>query len=96
MNKNKIKLEFWAGNPSVDLVNGEITILPFTTESFEEELSYFELAGSKYLCCPNVPIHMSVIEFSEFLTSGGCSDQLSHIRVLKGPDQNSYIIVLKM
>ena len=97
MYKNKVKLEFWAGNPSVDLVNGEITYLPFTDKS-QEELDYHDLHGSKYLCCPNVPIHMPVIEFCEFISPAGSvfTKDISHIRVLKGPDQNSYIIALKM
>ena len=44
MNKNKVKLEFWAGNPSVDLVNGEITYLPFSDkESLSEELKFHDL-----------------------------------------------------
>jgi hypothetical protein len=99
MYKNKVKLEFWAGNPSVDLVNGEITYLPFSDKSsLSKELEYHELQGSKYLCCPNVPIHMSVIEFCEFISPEGSvfTKDISHIRVLKGPDQNSYIIALKM
>ena len=35
---NIIKLEFWAGNPSVDLVNGEITFMPFSDSLEVEEL----------------------------------------------------------
>jgi hypothetical protein len=35
---NQIKLEFWAGNPSVDLVNGEITYMPFSDSLQLEEL----------------------------------------------------------
>ena len=56
------------------------------------------MKGSKYLCCPNVPIHMSVIEFCEFISPEGSTftKDISHIRVLKGPDQKSYIIAIKM
>jgi hypothetical protein len=92
---NNISLEFWAGNPQVDLVSGEITYLPLTDNLEVEELQQMD---SKYLCCANVPIHISISEFSDFISPDGSSftKNIVHLRVLKGPDQGSYIIVIKM
>ena len=43
MNSNQVKLEFWAGNPQVSIINGEIKIYPYSNRydknlEFEEEL----------------------------------------------------------
>jgi len=43
MNSKQVKLEFWAGNPQVSIINGEIIIYPYSNRNdkyldFEEEL----------------------------------------------------------
>ena len=94
------KLQFWAGNPCVSLIDGELLILPFSNKQthqndFEIEVQNLETMGSRYLCCPNVPVHISIIEFSDFI-SPVFTKQIQHLRVLQGQDQDSYIIVIKL
>lgn len=95
---NKEKLEFWAGNPQVNLINGELEIYQFSppnTPQFEKEVDLFSVYGCKFLCCTCVPVHLSVIELSQFI-SFEFVRIIKHIRVLKGPDSSSYIVVIKL
>lgn len=102
-NTNQLKLEFWAGNPSVELINGELTIEPFSDfqknyNAFEWELQSFRQQGGRYLCCYNVPVHVSAIEFGEFISpkKSEFTREILHLRVLKGTGKETYIMLIKM
>ena len=47
METNQLNLEFWAGNPSVELINGDLNVLPFSDfqknyYAYENELQGFK------------------------------------------------------
>ena len=100
---NSVKLEFWAGNPQVSLVNGEITIVPFANKhedpaAYNDLIIYHSMNGSRYLCAHEVPQHVSIADFCEFICPPGSTltNSLQGLRVLKGPDAATYIIAIKL
>jgi hypothetical protein len=81
-------IEFWAGNPTVQLIHGKLEILTFcdrveeTVKFLDQLKNLVDVQKCRYLCCFDVPIYMSAIEFCEFISPKG--NIIEHIRVLKG------------
>lgn len=81
------------------LVSGELTFLKFADKRtelnlFEQQLGIITTKGCRYLVCTEVPVHVSAIEFSEFIAP--LTKEIKHIRVLKGNHKEVYVIVMKL
>ena len=82
-------LEYWSGNPQNQILHGELLI-----DQSEP--------NQNVLCCPEVPLHIHVIEFCLFLeekldqSSNLCKLDLAHLRVLKSAQPNLYTIIIKL
>eukprot|EP00913_Durusdinium_trenchii_P027622 g25906.t1 len=89
-------VEYWAGNPSVEIIHGHIKV---------SRAADTEAAGSSsgkpeacMVLASSVPCHMSAPEFCDFLGAFGPSThrRFRHCRVLHGKNSEEYLIALLM
>jgi hypothetical protein len=72
----QIEIDIWAGNPSVDLLQGTLLIEAMSNNA---DLSKYT---SQYLCCPFIPVHLHILEFCEFIKES--EKHVSKVRVFRG------------
>ena len=77
-------IEFWAGNPSVELWHGSIL-----TSNLNPKAIY-----KSYICITSLPTEIQILELCEFLEPH--EHLIAHARVLRSPDKHTYIVVIKL
>ena len=98
---NDHTFEYWAGNPSVEIIHGHIKVSGSRAETRASSASRVHRPDSPESCmvlASSVPCHMSASEFCDFLGAFGAAThrRFRHCRVLHGRNSEEYLIALLM
>ncbi|CAJ1459559.1 unnamed protein product [Effrenium voratum] len=90
--------EYWAGNPSIEIIHGHIKVSgsrPAAASSGHSEKSGTE---TRMALASSVPCHMPAPELCDFLGAFGATShrRFRHCRVLHGKNSEDYLIALLM
>ena len=92
--------EYWAGNPSVEIIHGHITVSGTRSSdtSTSRRFTHRHSPESCMVLASAVPCHMSASEFCGFLGAFGADThrRFRHCRVLHGRNSEEYLIALLM
>ena len=93
------EIEFWSGNPQNTLQHGALQMKQISADLSQESLKHS--INNQFLCCPQIPTYLHVVEFCMMIEDRNQNSSifkkrdLTSLRVLKGPEPNQYIIILK-
>ena len=100
--------DYWIGNTQSEITHGQLYLLEFTfplptskpqnnyKSIFNLQQTYnigLDLLGNQYICA-TVPIHLSVIEFCDFIKD--FSYAISELKVAKSQELEFYFIIIRL